>query len=302
MKKNYLEKYFEQNNDVKQRLSINRKLVILLITFMICSISYLLINIFKSNNITGDLSVAQTFILYTTIMNITYLITVIGVILTIFIHKKIIKVSFKTKSTIYNILDWFIILPICVVISSFLFNFVFSVTEVSGDSMYPTIKEGSELVLNYRKDYNRNDVVVINVNGKHNVVIEEKYYLKRIVGVPGDKIRFEQQGDDIKLYINDNLYDDYLYVSDPNLIKLSSYKSKLFALDEDGKATFGYVDDKGDIVTEEEIPAGFYFVLGDNWCVSHDSRAIGLVRKTDIVGVTKYEIVNHLIFWWRKIG
>ena len=301
MKKNYLEKYFEQNNDVKQRLSINRKLVILLITFMICSVSYLLINIFKNNNITGDLSVAQTFILYRTIMNITYLITVVGVILIIFIHKKIIKVSFKVKTIIYNILDWFIVLPICVIVSSFLFNFVFSVTEVSGDSMYPTIKEGSELVLNYRKEYNRDDVVVINVNGKHNVVIEEKYYLKRIVGVPGDKIRFEQYGDDIRIYINNQLYNDYLYVSDENLAKLSSYKSKPFALDESGNATFGYVDNQGNLVTTKEIPAGFYFVLGDNWCVSHDSRAIGLVRKTDIVGVTKYEIVNHLIFWWRKI-
>lgn len=167
--------------------------------------------------------------------------------------------------------------------------------------MYPTIKEGNELVLNYTDHYKRNDIVVIDVNKKHNVVSEEKYYLKRIVGIPGDTMRFEYKNNEINIYINNELYDDFLYVSDDKYIDLSNYRSKQFSLSFLGSATFGYLDDNGEVITTTTIPDGFYFVLGDNWNVSHDSRAIGLIRESDIVGVTKYKIVNHIIFWWRKI-
>ncbi len=306
MKKNYLEKYFERKNEVKERLIINKKLLVLLLSFIICSLIYLFINIIKKDQLSGDLSASSTLGLYRTIMNVTYIITIVGIIFMILLYKNKINISYKTKLRLYNIFDWLIILPICVVLSSFFFNFVFSITEVSGNSMNPTILEGDELVLNYTNNYQRNDIVVINVTRKHNKnVYEDKYYLKRIVGIPGDELVIKIENGMTNIYINGNLYEQTYYNGNNEYqnFELSKYYDDYYqlSLDEEGKATFGYLDLNGNEQKTTIIPANFYFVLGDNRAVSNDSRQIGLIRKSDIVGVTKYRINNGLVFYWRKI-
>lgn len=306
MKKNYLEKYFERKNEVKERLIINKKLLVLLLSFVICSLIYLFINIIKKDQLSGDLSASSTLGLYQTIMNITYIITIVGIIFVLLLYKNKINISYKTKLRLYNIFDWLIILPICVVLSSFFFNFVFSITEVSGNSMNPTILEGDELVLNYTNSYQRNDIVVINVTRKHNKnVFEDKYYLKRIVGLPGDELVIKIENGMTNIYINGSLYEQTYYKGNNKYqnFELSKYYDDYYqlSLDDKGKATFGYLDLNGNEQTTAIIPANFYFVLGDNRAVSNDSRQIGLIRKSDIVGVTKYRINNGLVFYWRKI-
>lgn len=306
MKKNYLEKYFERKNEVKERLIINKKLLVLLLSFVICSLIYLFINIIKKDQLSGDLSASSTLGLYQTIMNITYIITIVGIIFVLLLYKNKINISYKTKLRLYNIFDWLIILPICVVLSSFFFNFVFSITEVSGNSMNPTILEGDELVLNYTNSYQRNDIVVINVTRKHNKnVFEDKYYLKRIVGLPGDELVIKIENGMTNIYINGSLYEQTYYKGNNKYqnFELSKYYDDYYqlSLDDKGKATFGYLDLNGNEQTTTIIPANFYFVLGDNRAVSNDSRQIGLIRKSDIVGVTKYRINNGLVFYWRKI-
>lgn len=306
MKKNYLEKYFERNNQVKERLTINKKLLVLLISFIICSLIYLFINIIKKDQLSGDLGASSTLDFYNVIMDITYVITVFGIVFIILLHRNLINITYKTKILIYNIFDWVIILPICVVLSSFFFNFVFSITEVSGDSMNPTIVEGDELVLNYTKNYQRDDIVVINVTKKHNKnVYEDKYYLKRIVGLPGDEIIFKEENGMINIYINNVLYEQSYYKNNTSyqnfdLTRYYDHYEQLY-LDLNGKATFGYLDEQGNEKKTSIIPDNYYFVLGDNRAVSSDSRHIGLIRKSDIVGVTKYRINNGLVFYWRKI-
>lgn len=124
-------------------------------------------------------------------------------------------------------------------------TFIITPVRVSGSSMFPTLKNNEILLLKkYDKNYKRFDVVVVD------------YYndrlIKRVIGLPGDKIKFENN----KLYVN-------------------------------GK----YVEEKfkrntrtSDFEYNGKIPEGYYFIMGDNRGNSTDSRIIGPVKKSSIKG------------------
>jgi len=86
---------------------------------------------------------------------------------------------------------------IVVVIALLIMVYVFSITQVVGPSMDPTLSEGNILILNKIKykfsDVKRGDIISLK-NPTH------KYLIKRVIGMPGDAIRIE----DNILYINEN--------------------------------------------------------------------------------------------------
>jgi signal peptidase I len=97
----------------------------------------------------------------------------------------------------------------------------------------------------------RGDVVVLNPP-----LPSSQPYIKRVIGLPGESISFE---------------DGYVYINDEKL-------------DEpyiDGAITRCGNSDNCSI---EEIPDGYVYVLGDNRDNSSDSRAFGLVAIESIVG------------------
>lgn len=145
--------------------------------------------------------------------------------------------------------------------------YVFSITQVVGDSMYPNLKNKEILILNkmaYRLgDVEREDIVSLSYDNT-------KYLIKRVIGMPGDTLEIK----DSKLYINNKVYEeDYI---DETLV---------------------YEDFKLSDIGYDVIPEDMYFVLGDNRPDSLDSRKIGLVKKKDIDG----EIVFR--FWpFKRVG
>lgn len=136
-------------------------------------------------------------------------------------------------------------------------TFVGQRTEVSGSSMNDTLQDGDNLwidKLSYRfKDPERFDIVVFPYQDS------EVYYIKRIIGLPGEKIRI---GDDGTIYINGTpLEEEY------------------------GKETisFSMIGRAGqDIILGEDE----YFVMGDNRNDSKDSRfeEVGNIHKDEFEG------------------
>lgn len=312
----YLEKYFEQNNEVKDRLEINRKMLVVFIGFILCTIIYLACITFPIHRFQGDLSTIEVIKYYKIIMNVTYLISLLGIILIIVNHFKPNQVRYQIKKSLYSILDWVIILPICVVISTILFTFVFTVTEVSGSSMMPTIEDGEHLVLLFDTNLERNDIVVISVSKDHNLYVDSnKNYLKRIIGMPGDEMKVFLEDGQTVLYINNEKYDQSQYdilckggvlptieaSGSGGTITTIIKEERCFIIGDDGTVMFAYLDFSGDAQYTTVIPQDYYFVLGDNRDGSNDSRGIGLIRHEDVIGTVRYRTSKKFIFIWERI-
>ena len=95
------------------------------------------------------------------------------------------------------------------------------------------------------------------------LISKAKYLIKRVIGLPGDKIEYK----DNVLYVNgEKIKEDFLN---------KNIKTENFSL-----ASLGY----------QKIPKDMYLVLGDNREDSLDSREIGLIKKKDILGKVSLKI------------
>jgi len=166
------------------------------------------------------------------------------------------KSSFKR--IILEILIYIVLLIICVF---FIPKYVLQRTVVSGTSMLNTLHDNESLLVekvSYRfKDPDRFDIVVFYPYGRDD---PDNYYVKRIIGLPGETIQI--QGDDI--YINGQILEEN-YGKDP--------------ITDEGIASEPIV------LAEDE-----FFVLGDNREVSEDSRIFGPVAKKNLGGRAFFRI------------
>lgn len=212
------------------------------------------------------------------LINIVTIILLIYLLISLFLNKVIKKYHF----TIIQIIS------IITLITSVSINLTigyksFFKTEciIGGNSMSPTIYNEEEVVLNFRKKVLRNNVIIFEVNSK-NFDIEfsmSQYYIKRIIGLPGDKIKYINN----KLYLNDCLVEEG-YLSDESFSELTNDFVGIFKYKENGC-----------IIETNIIPDGYCFVMGDNRKVdnngknqSYDSRELGLVPISCILGVVEY--------------
>ena len=127
---------------------------------------------------------------------------------------------------------------------------------VSGTSMVPTFQNSNYLIvdeISYRfESPKRGDVIIF-----HPPIEPATYYIKRVIGVPGDTVK----------------------VNNGVVTIINKDHPEGFVLDEP------YVNK--DSLTENvttEVTAGNYFVMGDNRSVSYDSRRWGLLPAHMITG------------------
>lgn len=171
--------------------------------------------------------------------------------------KKKNNVQEEEVNIVKEIIGMVIYIVFVVIVVWLIITFVGQRTEVSGSSMYDTLEDGDNLwidKLSYRfKDPERFDIVVFPYQDS------SVYYIKRIIGLPGEKVRIDEEG---TIYINGTpLEEEYGYETiEPNMI---------------GRA-------EEDIILGEDE----YFVMGDNRNDSKDSRfeEVGNIHKDELEG------------------
>lgn len=143
-----------------------------------------------------------------------------------------------------------------------LYLFIAQPNQVKGVSMDYTFASGdyiftSKITYKFR-DFQRGDVIVF--KSPKNPDIE---YIKRVIGVPGDMVRIESNGD---VYVNDILIDEP-YIADRTVLWDNGFT----------KAGVPYV-----------VEDNFLYVMGDNRPRSSDSREFGPITFDSVVGNVFY--------------
>ena len=176
----------------------------------------------------------------------------------------------KTEKEKNELWEWTKALLIAFAIAAFIRYFLFTPIVVDGDSMMPTLENGDRMIVNkfsYKiGEPNRFDIVVFHAP-------EQKDYIKRVIGVPGDFVEYK----DDQLYINGEPIDEPY---------LDAYKAEISEGNLTGDFSLKDIDPSLDV-----IPEGYVFVMGDNRRFSKDSRHIGIVEQKEIIGNT------NIIFW-----
>lgn len=161
------------------------------------------------------------------------------------------------KRVVGAVFDFLQGIVVILAIMVMIYLFVMSPQEINGASMEPNFHNGQYILTNkieYKlRDPNRGDVVIF--KSPRNKDID---YIKRIIGVPGDRVGLKGGS----YYVNgEKLFEPYLAAN--------TYISGVNYLRED---------------SEIVVPKGRYFVSGDNRGHSSDSREFGPIPKEDFIG------------------
>lgn len=182
----------------------------------------------------------------------------------------------QNLSTGQLFLELFRVVLLAVVIIIPVRTFLFQPFFVSGSSMEPNFEDGQYLViseLGYKttdaiagipmgfsvhpyKELHRDDVTVFEFAKN-----PETYYIKRVIGLPGESIEIKRG----------------------QVIIYNAVQPQGFVLDESGYLA------RSALLSMQDMPrvtlgSGEYFLMGDNRQHSHDSRSFGPVKEEKIVG------------------
>lgn len=165
----------------------------------------------------------------------------------------------KNKNEIW---EWIKALLIAIALAFILRTFLFTPIVVEGSSMEPTLEDQNRMIVTKIGEPKRFEIIVFHAT-------ESEDYIKRVIGLPGDRIEYKED----KLYINGKLYNEPY---------LDDFKQELV----DGPLT-GSFTLKETPVGSDVVPEGHFFVMGDNRRNSKDSRHIGAIPFKKIVGTTR---------------
>lgn len=160
-----------------------------------------------------------------------------------------------------------VVLALSIFVISYLF--LFQPHQVKGNSMHPNFENDWFLLtdkVSYRfGEPQRGDVVIFKAPPSEPCAQRECEYIKRIIALPGEKVRIAEDGvfaDDLKL--------NELFLPEGDLTRGGTYLRP------------------GETVRLKEDE---YLLLGDNRPYSRDSREFGPIKKENLVGKA------WLIYW-----
>lgn len=186
----------------------------------------------------------------------------------------------------------------------FVRSFIVEPFKIPSGSMMPTLLAGDYILVNkftygLRVPILNNIFININKPSRGDVFVfhyppePSIDYIKRVVGLPGDKISYQ----DKRLTINGKLLDvqdmgSYEYVmSGLNIMTAKQYKEQLGSVQHSilihdivGNYDADAIGAKFANNEEIVVPAGHYLAMGDNRDNSSDSRVWGFVPERNLVG------------------
>ena len=201
---------------------------------------------------------------------------------------------------------------LAIVIAGLVRTFWIEPYKIPSGSMYPTLEVGDFLFISkYTYGYsrhsfpfsfpkfegrfwddkpNRGDVVVFKYPGDNSTD-----FIKRVVGLPGDKIQVKEG----RLYINgvpnkreyvsNYIISNIIYPVEFNKYKETNPEGKEYEIIELSDNVKGV-----DNTIEFNVPEGHYFMMGDNRDNSNDSRKdVGFVPYDNITGKARFLFYSH---------
>ena len=161
----------------------------------------------------------------------------------------------KPKGIVKELLGWIVYIAIIIGLTWLIITFVGQRTRVSGHSMEATLHDGDNLIvdkLSYHfREPKRFEIIVFPYRHKENT-----YYIKRIIGLPGETVQVK---------------DGYVYINGEKL---------------DENYGLEVMEDAGIAAEPIELGEDEYFVLGDNRNHSSDSRdpSVGILHRDELIG------------------
>ena len=183
-----------------------------------------------------------------------------------------------------------------IVIAVFIITFALQAFQIPSESMEDTLLVGDFLLVDKLRFGNpkpgwllpyrpvqRGDVIVF-LYPPH----PAQHFVKRVIGMPGDHIRLENR----HVFVNGSLFsEDYVRFKElrSDLYRDNFPRSNVVPLQVDARwwLRLPRQMENGELV----VPAGQYFVLGDNRDKSFDSRYWGFVPRENIIG-------RPLVIYW----
>lgn len=191
-------------------------------------------------------------------------------------NKKEEIIEKSTKSALREIFETVVFVLVAVILIRF---FVGELRWIPSSSMYPTLIEGDRIfVEKVTKPFRapkRGDVIVfyppdetlktdfLSVMARlTGILCKDVAYIKRIVGLPNDKLEIKKENDNFYVYINGKKEIESYILSETD-----------------------WIDCRDDMYCGPfQIPDGQYFMMGDNRGNSQDSRFWGFLPEKNIIG------------------
>lgn len=163
---------------------------------------------------------------------------------------------FSFQTFFKNLLNNIVSFGFAIIIVFLIHTFVGRPFLVNGQSMDPNIKNRDFILVDtfsyHRREPVRGEVIVFRAP-----LPEKKFFIKRIIGLPGETVEVLPTGK-VTIYNTEN--------------------PKGFALDD------SYILHDSTITNTRTLPQDAYYVMGDNRANSFDSRMWGILPEENIIG------------------
>lgn len=173
------------------------------------------------------------------------------------------EINFAMKQFFSSVLEIAEITAVAFAAVFFIRTYLVQPFLVSGSSMVPSFSDGDYLLideLTYRfRAPERGEVVVFRYPKD-----ESTYFIKRIIGLPGEKVAINGN----KITIFNDAHKDGFEIGEKYVPEIAPFL---------GNGEFS-------------VPENSYFVLGDNRSYSFDSRNWGMLPRGDIVGLVQFRL------------